>query len=111
VRHAKPLLTLAGLTAVFTVALAVAFLNLTALFWLLLSLADGTMGLDLSWWSGALSWDNRSFVLLLLAGAITLVEPFWLAALAVTVRGARARQSGEDLAAWLAALRREEDAA
>jgi hypothetical protein len=111
VRHAKPVATLAGLTAVFSVALAAAFLNLTALFWLLLALADGTMGLDLSWWSGVLSWSNRSFVLLLLAGAITLVEPFWLAALAVTVRSARARQSGEDLAAWFADLRREEDAA
>jgi len=111
VRHARPLSTLAGLTAVFAVALVVAFLNLTALFWLLLGLADGTMGLDLSWWTGVLSWDNRSFVLLLLAGSITLVEPFWLAALAVTVRSDRARQSGEDLAAWLADLRREKDAA
>jgi hypothetical protein len=105
-RHARPLSTLAGLTAVLAVALLVAFLNLTILFLLLLLLADGTAGLDLSWWNGALSWDNRLFVLLLLAGAVTAVEPFWLAALTVTVRRARARQSGEDLAAWFAGLRR-----
>jgi hypothetical protein len=106
-RHARPLATLAGLIAVLTVAILVAFLNLTALYWLVLTLADGTAGLDLSWWKGALSWDNRPFVLLLLAGAVTAVEPFWLAALVVTVRRNRARQSGEDLAAWFATLRRE----
>ncbi|HEX3531689.1 MAG TPA: hypothetical protein VH988_31910 [Thermoanaerobaculia bacterium] len=106
-RHARPPVTLIALTFVFTVALLVAFLNLTALFWLVLALGDGTAGLDLSWWKGALSWDNRPFVLLLLAGAITVVEPFWLAALTLVVRRLRARQSGEDLAAWLAALRAE----
>jgi hypothetical protein len=92
---------------VFTVALLVAFLNLTALFWLTLALGDGIAGLDLSWWKGALSWDNRPFVLLLLAGAVTVVEPFWLASLTVIVRRLRARQSGEDLAAWFAALRKD----
>jgi len=106
-RHASPPVTLIALTAVFTVALLVAFLNLTALFWLVLALGDGTAGIDLSWWKGALSWDNRPFVLLLLAGAITVVEPFWLAALTLVVRRLRARQSGEDLAAWLTALRTE----
>lgn len=105
--HARPLATLAGLIAVLTVALLVAFLNLTALYWIVLALADGTAGLDLSWWKGALSWENRPFVLLLLAGAVTAVEPFWLAALVATVRRNRARQSGEDLAAWLNAIRRE----
>jgi hypothetical protein len=105
VHHARPPFTLIALSAVFTAALLVAFLNLTALFWLTLALGDGTAGLDLSWWKGALSWDNRPFVLLLLAGAVTVVEPFWLAALTVIVRRLRARQSGEDLAAWLAALR------
>jgi len=107
VRHARPPFTLIALSAVFTVALLVAFLNLTALFWLTLALGDGTAGLDLSWWKGALSWDNRPFVLLLLAGAITVVEPFWLASLTVVVRRLRARQSGEDLAAWFAALRKD----
>ena len=110
-RHARPLATLAGLCATFTIALLVAFINLSALFWILKALADGTMGLDLSWWSAALSWDNQSFVLLVLAGALSLVEPFWLAALVATVRSARARQSGEDLAAWFADLRRGEEAA
>lgn len=109
VRHARPPFTLIALTFVHTVALLVAFLNLTALFWLALALGDGTAGLDLSWWKGALSWDNRPFVLLLLAGAITVVEPFWLASLTVVVRRLRARQSGEDLAAWHTALRAEHE--
>jgi hypothetical protein len=108
-RHARPLATLAGLMAVLAVALLVVFLNLTAVYWLVLALADGTAGLDLSWWKGALSWDDRPFVLLLLAGAVTAVEPFWLAALTVIVRRTRARQSGEDLAAWFAALRRDRE--
>jgi len=106
-RHARPPVTLIALAFVFTVALLVAFLNLTAFFWLALALGDGTAGLDLSWWKGALSWDNRPFVLLLLAGAVTVVEPFWLASLTLTVRRLRARQSGEDLAAWLTVLRTE----
>jgi hypothetical protein len=110
-RHARPLSTLAGLTAVLALALPVVFLNLSLLFWIPLMLADGTLGLDLSWWSGALSWENRPFVLLVAAGAVTALEPFWLAALVVTVRRVRARQSGEDLAAWFAHLRRGEEAA
>ncbi|HEX7183690.1 MAG TPA: DUF4129 domain-containing protein [Thermoanaerobaculia bacterium] len=104
-QHARPLAPLLGLTFLLGLGVVVAFVNVSALFWLLLWLADGTVGLDLSWWSATLSWDNRHFTLLALAGAVTLVEPFWLASLVSAVRRARAQQTGEDLAAWFAKLR------
>lgn len=104
-QHARPFAPLLGLTFLLGLGVAVAFVNLSALFWLLLWLADGTLGLDLSWWSATLGWNNRHFTLLTLAGAITLVEPFWLAALVSALRRARAQQTGEDLAAWFAKLR------
>ena len=40
------------------------------------------------------------------AGAIMLVEPFWIAAYVVFVRKAGAQESGDDLRAWFAELRR-----
>lgn len=110
-RQARPLGTLLGLVTIFSLALPIAFLNLLLLFWFLLWLAGGTAGLDLSWWHFALSLNNRQFVLLALAGAVSLVEPFWLAALVATVRRVRARQSGEDLRAWFATIRAEDEEA
>jgi hypothetical protein len=109
-RGAPPAATCAGLAVTFGVALAVAALNLYALVRLCLWLAGGVSGLDLAAWSLALGAGNRHFLLLLAAGAVALVEPFWLAALVVGVRAARARESGEDLVARLAELRAEEAA-
>ena len=112
VRHARPPALLLGLTLIFFLAVPVAFANLYVFFQLLLWLASGTTGIDAAWWSVALSHQNPQFLLLTLAGALLLVEPFWLAALVAAVRRARARQSGEDLTAWFAALRaRDEEAA
>lgn len=105
VRHAPPLGVLIGLTLVFCLAVPVAFFNLFVLFQLLVWLASGTTGLDGSWWSVALSFESSQFLLLALAGAVLILEPFWLAALVAAVRRARARQSGEDLASWFSALR------
>ena len=109
-RGAPPPATCVGLAVTFGVALAVAALNLYALVRLCLWLAGGVSGLDLAAWSLALGAGNRHFLLLLAAGAVALVEPFWLAALVVGVRAARARESGEDLVARLAELRAEEAA-
>jgi hypothetical protein len=109
-RGAPPAATCVGLAVTFGVALAVAAINLYALVRLCLWLAGGVSGLDLAAWSLALDVGNRHFLLLLAAGAVALVEPFWLAALVVGVRGARARESGEDLVARLAELRAEEAA-
>lgn len=104
-RNARPLGVLAGLTTVFLFALPVAFINLSALFQILVWAAGLMTGATDSWWQAALSWYNQQFVILAVAGAMLLVEPFWIASLVVTVRQARARQSGEDLAAWFDALR------
>jgi hypothetical protein len=109
-RGAPPAATCMGLAVTFGAALAVAALNLYALVRLCLWLAGGVSGLDLAAWSLVLGAGNRHFLLLLAAGAVALVEPFWLAALVVGVRAARARESGEDLAARLAELRAEEAA-
>jgi hypothetical protein len=112
VRHARPPMLLMGLTLIFFLAVPVAFVNLFVFFQLLVWLASGTTGIDAAWWSMALSFENPQFLLLTLAGALLLFEPFWLAALVAAVRRARARQSGEDLTAWFAALRsRGEEAA
>lgn len=105
-RHTRPLGVLMGLAAVFALAVPVVFLNLFVLFQIVVWLMSGTTGIDSAWWSTALSFKNLQFVFLALAGALLVLEPFWLAALVATVRRARARQSGEDLAAWFKALRR-----
>jgi hypothetical protein len=109
-RGAPPAATCAGLVVTFGAALAVAALNLYASVRLCLWLAGGVSGLDLAAWSLVLAAGNRHFLLLLAAGAVALVEPFWLAALVVGVRAARARESGEDLVARFAELRAEEAA-
>lgn len=109
-RGAPPAATCVGLAVTFGAALAVAAFNLYALVRLCLWLAGGVSGLDLAAWSLVLDAGNRHFLLLLAAGAIALVEPFWLAALVVGVRAARARESGEDLVARFAELRAEEAA-
>jgi hypothetical protein len=98
------------LSVTFAVALVVAAANLFVLFRLGLALAGGIPGLDLAPWTVALGPGNRHFLLLLLACAVTLVEPFWLASLVAVVRAARARQSGEDLAERFAELRTREAA-
>jgi hypothetical protein len=108
-RNARPIGVLIGLTTVFLFALPVAFINLSVLFQLLVWAAGLLTGAADSWWQTALSWENQQLVVLAVAGAVLIVEPFWIAALVVTVRQARARQSGEDLAAWFDALRREQE--
>lgn len=108
-RSMRPFAPFLGLTLVFALAIVVAGINLLFFFQLLLWLADAS-GADLSWWNAALS-NNNQFFLLVLAGAVSAVEPFWLAALVSAVRRARARESGEDLFAWFAEIRSEEDAA
>lgn len=104
-RALRPFFPFLGLTMVFGVALLLAFINLLFLFSLGLWLAGGASGLDLSWWAVALAPDNQQFMLLLAACAVTVVEPFWIAALVAAVRRVRARESGEDLAAWFADIR------
>lgn len=96
----RPFRVYAGLLLLAGVAFVVAYVNLGALFALGLWAAKGVPGVELARWQALFSIENRHFLLLLGAGAALAVEPFWIAALAVAVHRARARQSGEDLRGW-----------
>ncbi|HZF11141.1 MAG TPA: hypothetical protein VFE33_20305 [Thermoanaerobaculia bacterium] len=102
--NVRPLRVHVGLFLLAAVAFGVAFVNLAALFDVGLWAAQALPGLDLTRWEALLSLHNRHFRLLLAAGAALAVEPFWIAALAVTVHRKRAQQSGEDLRAWFEEL-------
>jgi hypothetical protein len=108
IRRLRPVFPFLGITMVFVLALPIVGINLYVLFKVGLALATGTSGLDLSWWNVALSAENRQFVILVAAGAVTVLEPFWIAALVAALRRARAQESGEDLAAWFAEIRSRE---
>jgi hypothetical protein len=107
-RQLRPLLPFLGITAVFVLAVPIVLLNLFVLFQIGLALATGSSGLDLSWWNATLSLENQQFVILVIAGTVTVLEPFWIAALVAAVRRARAQESGEDLAAWFSDIRSRE---
>jgi hypothetical protein len=95
-----------ALLLVFVCALFVALVNLAAAFelgkWLLGSLG----GFDAPHWPVLFSAGNRRFLLILFAGAIVIVEPFWIAAHVIFVRKLGAVESGDDLRAWFDELRR-----
>jgi hypothetical protein len=99
---------LLGLQVVFAVAFVIAFANVIAAFHAGLWLAGAVPGLDLAVWAHRLSLTNPRFLLLATAGAILVVEPFWLAAHVVFVHHQRARRSGEDLRARFERLRARE---
>jgi hypothetical protein len=101
---------LLGLQAVFAVAFAIALLNVGATFQAGLWLAGAVPGIDLATWAHRLEPASARFLLLVAAGAMLVVEPFWLAAHIVYVHRLRARESGEDLRAWFERLRAEEGA-
>ena len=97
--------SLLALHLVFIVAFVVAAVNVLAAFHAGLWLASAVPGLELAAWAHRLSPGNPRFVLLVLVGALLVVEPFWLAAHTVCVHRLRARESGEDLRAWFERLR------
>jgi hypothetical protein len=101
---------LAALLLVFAVALLIVFVNLYFVFQIGLWLAGAMPGVDPTPWEALLSADNRAFLLVLLAGAILAVEPFWIAALTVFAHKARSRDSGEDLRLWFERLKRRQAA-
>ncbi|HEU4522205.1 MAG TPA: hypothetical protein VFT12_09395 [Thermoanaerobaculia bacterium] len=90
---------------VFFCAIFVALVNLAAAFELSVWLAGSIGGFDAPHWAVLFSGGNRRFVLMLFAGSLALVEPFWIAAHVVFVRRAGAEESGDDLRSWLAELR------
>lgn len=104
-RYARPMILLA-LAAVFFCALFVALVNLAAAFGLGVWAAGAVAGFDAPRWQLLFTPGNRRYLLLLIAGALVAVEPFWIAAHVVFVRKAGAEERGDDLRAWFQELRR-----
>jgi hypothetical protein len=102
--------TLLGLQVVFLVALVIAFANVAVAFHAGLWLARAVPGVDLATWAHRLSPTSPRFLLLVAAGALLVIEPFWVAAHVVYVHRLRARETGEDLRAWFERLRAAEAA-
>lgn len=103
---AKPLSIPFALAFILFCAAVVALINLAAAFeigkWLL-----GTVGaFDAPNWQTLFTGENRRFLLILFAGAMVIVEPFWIAAHVIFVRKTGAVQSGDDLRTWFEELRR-----
>lgn len=104
-RGAGSFWTLTFLMFLMLLALFLAMLNLMVLFSLAAWVAQPVLGIEGAAWPVVLSGTNRLFVIVLVAGATLLVEPFWLAAMTVHVEKVRAASSGEDLRRWFAELR------
>jgi hypothetical protein len=106
-RHLSHGRVLVGLVTVFAIAFFVVFINLLFVFALGLWLAGAIPGLDPAPWQVLLDFGNERYLLVLCAGALLAVEPFWLGACVVYVHKVRSRQSGEDLRLWFERLRSE----
>jgi len=106
-RFAKEAKTLTALLLVFFVALFVAMGNIAAAFGIGLWLVHGFGGFDISRWQLLLDLTTRRFDLLLVAGAIIAVEPFWVAANVILVRKAGAEETGEELRLWFREVKHE----
>jgi hypothetical protein len=98
--------TLIGISFVFFCALFVALVNIAAAFGLVVWALSAIGGFDAPRWELLFSGENRRYLLMLLAGALIAVEPFWVAAHVVFVRKAGAQERGDDLRAWFDELRR-----
>ena len=89
---------------IFIVGWVVALVNLGAVFDIAVWAAHGFAGTDISRWQLLLDFHNRTYRLLLFAGAALAVEPFWIAANVVLVRKSGAAESGEELRIWFREL-------
>lgn len=98
IRHLRVLL---ALVVLFAAAFVLVGVNLYFLFRFGAWMAGGLPGADAGKWDGLLELGNRSFGLLVGAGALLVLEPFWLATMVVLVQRSMSRVSGEDLRiAW-----------
>ena len=104
-RYAKPAILL-GMAFVFFCGFFVALVNLGAAFGLGVWALSAMGGFDAPRWNLLFLPDNRRYVLMLAAGALVAIEPFWIAAHVVFVRKAGAQERGDDLRAWFEELRR-----
>jgi hypothetical protein len=106
VRYGREVKVVVALLLVFICAFIIALVNLAAIFALGRWIAVTTGLFDMPRWSLLLSSANRRYVLMLIAGAILAVEPFWIAANVTLVRKAGAQESGDDLRVWFEELQR-----
>jgi hypothetical protein len=98
---------IAGLEFAFALALGAVFVNIYMAFRLVLWALDALGGDSLSRWELLLRPVHPMFlpflpgnplvIVICLAGTLLVIEPFWLAALAVFVHKSNQRQTGEDL--------------
>jgi hypothetical protein len=95
-----------ALAFIFFCAAVVALINLAAAFELGKWLAGAIGAFDAPNWQSLFTGGNRRYVLMLCAGAIVIVEPFWIAAHVIFVRKSGAVESGDDLRTWFEELRR-----
>jgi hypothetical protein len=89
-----------ALMFVFAVGFLVALINVAMAFSLGMWLVSSIGGVELPAWEVLLSARNRRFLLLWYAGALLVIEPFWIAANVMLVRKAGAEESGDDLRGW-----------
>ena len=102
VRYLKSSRTLLAVTLIFTLALLMAWINLYSVANLVLWLANAFAGADTARWAKLIG--SRHFAWLSFAGAVLIIEPFWVAANVVLVRKAGAQESGEELRLWFREL-------
>jgi hypothetical protein len=106
VRRYARAVTLIGVSFVFFCAFFVALVNVAAAFGLVVWALTAVGGFDAPNWDVLFSGNNRRYLLMLCAGALVAIEPFWVAAHVVFVRKAGAQERGDDLRAWFEELRR-----
>jgi hypothetical protein len=104
-RYGRDLKVVAALVLVFGCAFFVAAVNILAAFGIGMWLASSVGGWDLHRWTILMSFANHRFVVMMIAGAVLALEPFWIAAHVTLVRKAGAEESGDDLRAWFEELR------
>jgi len=104
-RATPPLSRLLRLLFLFLLTAPVAAINLHLLAHGLVWLASGVAAADVSAWPAVLAFGNRAYLVLLSVGALLLLEPLWLAAIASHVERVRARSTGDDLRRWFSELR------
>lgn len=102
VRYLKSSRTLLAVTLIFALALLMAWINLYSVAELVLWLANAFAGTDTARWAKLIG--SRHFAWLSFAGAVLIIEPFWVAANVVLVRKAGAQESGEELRLWFREL-------
>jgi hypothetical protein len=90
---------------VFFCAILVALVNLAAAFGIGVWAASAIGGWDAPRWQMLFTPGNRRYLLMLIAGAMAAVEPFWIATHVVFVRKAGAEERGDDLRMWFEDLR------